>query len=186
MSFFFAPKWMLAHCHDSRLDCFGADLRLSWKSVNKSRVLSKSIPLHYITFFLMCDVISREHPWLFRAHKKQLKRKKERQNAANHLVSAGCLSIILQGETLQTNQLLALDKDCKHCNTSRCWMRCWPSASWEMNTKKNPQEGHFVEHVCCRWQTEELGIWILVKASQLWLNKPSPSGLSRCSHFSTA
>jgi len=52
-------------------------------------MLSESVPLHYITYFLMSDVISPEHPLLFKAHKKQLKRGEKRQNAPNHLVSAG-------------------------------------------------------------------------------------------------
>lgn len=159
-------------------------LEMTWDCpVKKIWLLFESIPLHYITYFILSDVICWEYPWILRLIKSSLKKK--RQNAANHLLSAGCLSIILQGETVQTNQLLALDKDCKHCNTSRCWMRCWPSASWEMNTKKT-QEGRSVEHMCCRWQTEELGFGILVKAFQLWLSKPSLSGLSRCSYFSTA
>lgn len=157
-------------------------LEMTWDCpVKKIWLLFESIPLHYITYFILSDVICWEYPWILRLIKSSLKKK--RQNAANHLLSAGCLSIMLQGETVQTNQLLALDKDCKHCNTSRCWMRCWPSASWEMNTKKHRKAdllntcvaggrpknlglGFWLKLFSCDWVNPRCQVWAGVAISQ--------------------
>ncbi len=172
----FSLKWRLDHCHDNRADYFGDDLRLSCE-VFCIAFWEHPSPLHHIPHIAWCYLL--RVSMSFKAHKKQLKR----QNAANHLLSAGCLSIILQGEMVPTNQLLALDKDCKHCYTSRCWMRCWPSASWKMNTKKHRKAdllntcvvggrpknlglGFWSKLFSCDWVNTRCQVWAGVAISQ--------------------
>jgi len=60
-------------------------------------MLSESVPLHYITYFLMSDVISPEHPLLFKAHKKQLKRGKKDKTLQTIWCQLGCLSNTARG-----------------------------------------------------------------------------------------
>lgn len=98
----FAQKWRLDHCHDDRADCFGDDLRLSCEK-NLIAFWEHSSPLHHILHIVWCYLL--RVSMSFKAHKKQLKRKKDK--------------------TLQTI-CCQLGASLKYCKGKRCrQISCW-------------------------------------------------------------